>query len=108
MIDELRPSGIDLIGSVPWGTHFCQFYSTRQDLIDVLVPYFKAGLENNEYCMWVTSEPLKTAAARAALRKAVPDLDARTEKGQIDIIPHSRWYVPGGKFDEQRVLNGWV
>jgi light-regulated signal transduction histidine kinase (bacteriophytochrome) len=25
MEDELRYSGIEPIGSVPWGTHFCQF-----------------------------------------------------------------------------------
>jgi hypothetical protein len=55
---DKRNSGIALIGEVPWGTHFCQFYQTRKDLIDILVPYFKAGLENNEFCMWVTSEPL--------------------------------------------------
>jgi len=61
MGDEIRNSGIDVIGSVPWGTHFCQFYQTKQDLIDILVPYFKTGLENNEFCMWVTSEPLKVA-----------------------------------------------
>ena len=69
MSEGLRHSGIGVIGDVPWGTHFCQFYSTKEDLIDVLVPYFKAGLENNELCMWITAEPLKTTIARAALKK---------------------------------------
>jgi len=45
----LRRSGLELIGDVPWGTHFCQFYETKQDLIDTLVPYFRAGLEDNEF-----------------------------------------------------------
>ena len=44
-----RKTGIDIMGAVPWGTHLCQFYQTKDDLIDILVPYFKAGLENNEY-----------------------------------------------------------
>jgi PAS domain S-box-containing protein len=105
---ELRNSGVDVIGHVPWGTHFCQFYRTKQDLIDVLVPYFKVGLENNEFCMWVTAEPLKTASARSALRNEVPNLDRYIEKGQIEIIPHSRWYLHGGKFDDESVLKGWV
>ena len=56
MEEELRKTGIDILGDVPWGTHFCQFYQTKEDLIDILVPYFKAGLENNEFCLWVTSE----------------------------------------------------
>jgi hypothetical protein len=51
----LRKSGIDIVGPVPWGTHFCQFYETSQDLIEILVPYFKEGLQQNEFCMWVTS-----------------------------------------------------
>jgi hypothetical protein len=42
---ELRHTGITTIGDVPWGTHFCQFYQDEQDLFDILVPYFKAGLE---------------------------------------------------------------
>jgi PAS domain S-box-containing protein len=108
MADELRKSGIEVIGSVPWGTHFCQFYRTKQDLIDILVPYFKTGLENNEFCMWITAEPLKTTSARAALKRAVPDLDRYIEKGQIEIMPHTKWYLLGGKFDDERVLNGWV
>ena len=108
MEEDLRKSGIEVIGNVPWGTHFCQFYRTKQDLIDILVPYFKAGLENNEFCMWITSEPLETTAARTALKRVVPDLDLYIENGQIEIMPHTEWYLLEGKFDDERVLNGWV
>jgi PAS domain S-box-containing protein len=106
--DELRNSGIDVIGSVPWGTHFCQFYKTKPDLIDILVPYFKAGLESNEFCMWVTSEPLMVAEAQEAMREAVKDFDEYLRRGQIEIIPYNEWYLLGGTFDDDRVLAGWV
>jgi PAS domain S-box-containing protein len=108
MKDELINSGIDVIGSVPWGTHFCQFYQTKQDLIDILVPYFKAGLEDNEFCMWVTSEPLMVAEAEEAMRKAVNDFDEYLLRGQMEIIPYNEWYLLGGTFDDDRVLNGWI
>jgi len=108
MEDELRNSGIDVIGGVPWGTHFCQFYQTKQDLIDILVPYFKAGLESNEFCMWVTSEPLVVAEAEEAMRKAVNDFDEYLRREQIEIIPYNEWYLLGGTFDDDRVLKGWV
>jgi hypothetical protein len=52
---ELRKTGISAIGDVRWGTHFCYFYETKQDLLDTLVLYFKAGLEHNEFCLWVVS-----------------------------------------------------
>jgi PAS domain S-box-containing protein len=108
MIQNVRHSGIDIIGDVPWGTHFCQFYQTKEDLMDILVPYFKAGLENNEFCMWVTSQPLDVEEAKEAIRGAVPDLDVYLKKGQIEIIPYNQWYVKEGAFDSERVFNGWV
>ncbi|WP_332881643.1 MEDS domain-containing protein [Methanosarcina horonobensis] len=80
MIESRRSSGIDIIGDVTWGTHFCQFYDAKEDLIEILVPYFKAGLENNEFCIWVTSEPLGAEEAKGVLRTAVPDLDAYLKK----------------------------
>ncbi|MGE5892504.1 MAG: MEDS domain-containing protein, partial [bacterium] len=108
MEGRLRKAGIDILGEVPWGTHFCQFYQTREDLLDILLPYFKAGLENNEFCMWVTSQPLSEKEALKAMRKAVADFDRYLDKGQIEILPHTEWYLRGDSFESRRVLNGWV
>jgi len=105
---KIRNSGIDIVGDIPWGTHFCQFYQTKEDLKEVLVPYFKAGLENNEFCMWITSESMDVEEVKEALRKAVPDIDAYLGKGQIEIIPYIHWYVNEGVFDSKRVLKGWI
>ncbi|MEW5900288.1 MAG: MEDS domain-containing protein, partial [Acidobacteriota bacterium] len=104
----MRESGIDVIGKVPWGTHFCQFYETSQDLIEILVPYFRQGLAANEFCMWVTSDPLRANEAKAALKGAVPNLDRYIEKGQIEILDYSQWYTRSGKFSAGEVLQGWV
>ncbi len=108
MESAMRRTGIDVIGEVPWGTHFCQFYESSQDLIELLVPYFKEGLAANEFCMWVTSEPLQVDQATAALRAAVPNLDDYIDKGQIEILDYSQWYTRSGKFSADEVLLGWV
>jgi signal transduction histidine kinase len=105
---NLRPTGIDVIGNAPWGTHFCQFYGSKEDLTDILVPYFKVGLENDEFCMWVTSPPLGEREAADALARAMPDLESYRTSGRIEIIPHTEWYLLGGSFDQDRVLKGWV
>ncbi|HUT30941.1 MAG TPA: MEDS domain-containing protein [Sedimentisphaerales bacterium] len=104
----VRKSGIEVIGDVPWGTHLCQFYKTKEDLIDILVPYFKAGLRNNEFCMWVTSEPLSSEEARNALAKEVNSLGEYVAKGQIEILDYTQWYTKSGRFDAQEVLQGWA
>lgn len=108
MDGNIRKTGIETAGDVPWGTHFCQFYTDKQDLLDILVPYFKSGLENNEFCLWVTSEPLGADEAIEAMRKAVPDFDRHLSEGRIEIVPHDSWYLKDGCFDHGRVLSGWV
>jgi PAS domain S-box-containing protein len=108
MSTYLRNSGIELIGEVPWGAHFCQFYQSADDLIDILVPYFKAGLENNEFCMWITSEPVNVNDAMNGLRSVMPDIDRYLESGQLEILPYTEWYLEEGCFDCDRVLRGWV
>jgi len=105
MVKNNRDSGIEILGEIPWGTHFCQFYKTKEDFLDILVPYFKAGLEKNEFCMWVTSEPLLKQEAEKAMRKALPHFNRFRKKGQIEIIPHTEWYLKDGTFNLQRVLN---
>src|SRR5271157_6044033 len=107
MPTELRSSGIVSVGDVPWGTHFCHFYQTSEDLLDILIPYFKTGLENNEFCMWIVCDPLAEVDGRQALRNAVPEFDRRLAAGDIQILPHSKWYLREGVFDGQRVIAGW-
>lgn len=103
-----RHSGISIIGDVPWGTHFCGFYQDKQELIEILVPYFKAGLDNNEFCMWVTSEPLRPAEAKAALAAHVENLETYIADGRLEILDQSERYTVGGKFEGGRVLQGFI
>ena len=66
---EMRKTGIDVLGDMPWGTHFCMFYETKADLLDTLIPYCKSGLEGDEFCLWVVAEPLTIEEATDALKR---------------------------------------
>jgi PAS domain S-box-containing protein len=107
MIEDIRPTGIDGVDHMPWGTHICHFYETTTDLLETLVPYFKAGLDNNEYCIWVFSEPLTAAETINALRPVVPAIDRHLSNHDIMIVSHRDWYLRGGTFNLQTVLRGW-
>src|SRR5262245_20898748 len=100
--------GVPGLDEVPWGTHFCQFYESAQDLRDTLVPFFKAGLEQDEACVWVTCAPFPAATARAALRAVVPDLAEREARGQIEIVDHDAWYLHAGQYDALETLRVWL
>ncbi|MFY1110200.1 MAG: PAS domain S-box protein [Methanosarcinaceae archaeon] len=92
MRKNLRESGIDVAGDIPWGTHFCQFYQAEEELMEIIGPYFQAGLENNEFCVWVAPQ-FSEEEAKEALRRDIPDIDAYLEQGQIEIIPSDHVYV---------------
>src|SRR5467141_3933582 len=104
---ELRKTGVDVVGDIPWGTHFCLFYDTKEALLDTLVPYCKAGLESSEFCLWVVSPPLTVAEALQALQQAVPDFDRYSVDGSIEIVGAHDWYLQDGAFDLGRVIAGW-
>jgi len=53
------------------GYTYLSILSNKEDLIDTLVPYFKTGLENNEFCVWILSEPLKVEDAKEFMRMTV-------------------------------------
>src|SRR6202521_2314905 len=107
MATELRKTGITVVGDLPWGAHFCYFYETKQDLLDVLIPYFKTGLENKEFCLWVisNSELLTVQEATSALRNALPDLDRHVAERSIEVVGHEDWFLSGNTFDPQQVAN---
>ena len=103
MFAELRKSGIDVLGDIPWGSHFCQFYETKEDLLQLLVPYFKSGLENNEYCLWVTCDPISVEEAFTVLQEAIIDFDRYLNNKSIEIFPCEDWYAREGRFNEKLV-----
>jgi signal transduction histidine kinase len=107
MNTSLRATGISAVGDIAWGTHVCNFYRTSEDLVETLVPYFKAGLELNEDCLWVTSPPLGVEDARSALAASAPRLAEQLAEGQIEIIDHREWYLRTGRFDPDEVLTMW-
>lgn len=94
-------------GDIPRQAHLCQFYETRQDLIDILIPFLHSGLKANELCVWMTPDILTTDEVIGSMRKEIPDIDACIDSGQLEVFPYSRWCSSDGAFDTQTALEGW-
>jgi C4-dicarboxylate-specific signal transduction histidine kinase len=107
MAIEMRKSGVDIVGEVPWGSHFCLFYETKADLLEIATSYCRAGLDGQEFCLWVVADPLTVEDARQALQRAVPDSDRYVAEGSIEIVGARDWYLQDGAFDLNRVIGGW-
>lgn len=103
-----RISGIEPMEYMPWGTHFGQLYENKEDLIGILVPYFKAGLENNELCLWVTSGFITNEIAEVAMRKAVTGFDGYLQAGQMKIADYKNFYQEEGKINADKLISIWT
>ena len=104
---SLRRTGLDVLGDRPWGSHFCLFFDTKDDLLDILVPYFLTGLAQNEFCFWVLADPLTEDDARRALSQALPASDRHLIDRQMEFIPCEDCYLIDGVFDLDRVAGEW-
>jgi signal transduction histidine kinase len=107
MTTALRNTGIEPVGEMPWGTHFCYFYETRDDLLETLLPFFKAGLEAGEFCAWVVSEPLTEEEVWKALDRAVPGLDRYVSDQSIEVLKARDVYLAGGEINLHRIIGNW-
>src|SRR5438445_323212 len=107
MTTALRNTGIEPVGEMPWGTHFCHFYETRDDLLETLLPFFKAGLEANEFCAWVVSEPLTEQEVWQALDRAVPGLDRYVSDQSIEVLKARDVYLAGGEVNLHQLIDNW-
>lgn len=104
----LTECGLPGIRQVPYGVHMCHFYSTRDELAAVLVPYFAAGLRCKERCIWVCAEPLPAVEARAELARAGVDVDAAIASGALVLRDFSDWYAEAEELKGIDVVKLWL
>ena len=94
--------------SIPNTRHTCLFYSSNQELLDRLIPYFKEGLDNNELCLWVIPKGWQIDEAKEFLRSRVSDLDNFIDRNQMIILEVSYIYLKDGLFSATEMLESLV
>jgi len=105
---HLTDCGLPGITQIPYGVHMCNFYRTREELISALVPFFVAGLRNNERCIWITAKPLHAVDAIAELEKAGPDTQAAIRNGSLVVRDYDDWYAEAGALKGNQVVDLWL
>jgi len=104
-----RISGLRVIEDIAWGTHFCQFYQTQEELMDILCPYLKAGLENNELCIWALPQVFETKKEAAEfLKKTFPELDIYLKKGQLELISYKDRSAEEDRSNPKKAVRSWI
>lgn len=106
-LTELRDTGISVLGAMPWSTHVSLFYENRTDLLDVVVPFFKAGIEGGELCVWIPPDPNGQKDGERALRRAVPGFDDHLARRDFRIVSAEEFYHPEATLDINVLVNQW-
>ena len=97
-----------IVSNLPCGTHLCQFYQTKEEKLRTLIPYFKTGLKNNEFCIWVTADHLNEKEIMETMRKSLPKFDSCFRKGQLQIFSYDEWYLKNGIVNPDKILKAWA
>jgi len=108
MDKKLRDTGIELIGEAFWGTHIGQLYESKDDFFSIACPYIRAGLLNNELCVWVYSYNTNEAEVKSYLDKYINNVDKYIKTGQLLLTSHTNWYLTDNSFNEMRVSGLWL
>jgi signal transduction histidine kinase len=97
-----RNSGINSVGEIPWGTHFCYFYYTIEDLMDLIIPFIAEGLKNNELCLWITSPIINQNGAKEYLKKELANFS--NLESQLKIYNYEEWYLKDNQLNLDKVV----
>ena len=108
MGEKLGNSNKEIIENMTCRRHSCLFYSTIDDLFDLVIPYFKSGLKKNEFCMWILPEHIDVGEVKQTLGEIISDFEVYIEKNQIEILPYAAWDVKNKELNCQETLNFWI
>lgn len=61
-------------------------YEDAEGLIELLVTYFKEGLEGGEYCLWFSPDKLAAERAKSELMKAGVDVEHYLTSSQLEFL----------------------
>lgn len=92
----------DSLHAISPGKHFYQFYKHTDDFLSVMIPYFEAGLQKRDACLWLVSKRHRLDFARIV--NQIIDRH-RPLPEQFQILCAEDWYLDGtGSFSEEKSL----
>ncbi len=76
-----------LFSSVQQSSQISAVYKDIEELTEILVTYFKQGIERGEYCLWISPDELATERAKNELEKEGVDVEHCLVSSQLEILP---------------------
>ena len=85
--------------------HTALFYESKEEYLDIVIPFIKSGLENNEFVLWIYPEFISGEQANLHLNKSLEKLDFYIKNEKILIQDYKAIYLKEGMFSSSRTLD---
>ena len=76
-----------LFSSVPQSNQISAIYRDIAELTELLIIYFKQGIETGEYCLWISPDDLFAEETKNELKKSGIDVERFINSSQLEILP---------------------
>ena len=91
------------LASLQAGAHVCPIYSSPDERLVQLVPYFKTGIVRGEQCLYIADD-----ASVDALRASGIGSDEDLARGLLVTLTTRESYLRDGRFDPDRMFEFWA
>ena len=79
----------ELFSSVPQSSQLSAVYSNIEELTELLVAYFKQGIERGEHCLWIVPDSLAAERAKSELENKGVEIGKYISSSQLEIVSAS-------------------
>ncbi|MDI9396072.1 MAG: ATP-binding protein [Euryarchaeota archaeon] len=76
----------EFFSSIPQSSQLSAVYSNTEELTELLVAYFKQGIEHGECCLWTVKDAQEVEKAKNELEKAGVNVGEYLTSSQLEII----------------------
>jgi DNA-binding CsgD family transcriptional regulator len=89
-----------VLAGIKHGSHLCAFYESKDDLLDLVLPFFTGGAERGDACVWMMPDSVSAEEAALHGRAAV------AESG-IELYVGRKIYLKESHFEREPVVSFW-
>ncbi len=100
-----KQQSVTLCGETITGSpHICAFFDSREEQYEILLPWLKEGIDNNEEVLTIL-ESNKHHEHRLRLLEANIPVEETVQRGQLKVVASEDTYLREGAFAAERMFN---
>lgn len=99
----MRDFGIDILKTCSESRRACFLLEGQKSVLDIAVPYLRAGLIAGDSCLCLLAKPLNANKALWDLKSSDSCFDNAITKGQLEIVDYSFWRKRIADFSPQQL-----